>query len=95
MRLNLVPGQTNIGADDDQVAWLTKVGCGSIDANHARTAWSFDRICGKPVSIGDVINLDTLMDQNAGSIQKIAIYGNGTFIIKVCFGHRCAVEFCL
>ena len=94
MRLNLAPGQTDIGADDDQVAWLTKMGCGSIDANHARTAWSFDCVSGKPVSVGNVINLDPLMDQNAGSIQKIAIYGDGTFIIKVCFGHRCAVEFC-
>ena len=95
MRLNLALGQTDIGADDDQVARLAKMGCGPVDANHTGTAWSFDRICGKPVSIGDVINLDPLMNQDAGSIQKIAIYGNGTFIIKVCFGHRCTVEFCL
>ena len=95
MRLNLARGQIDIGADDYQVAWLTKMGCGPIDANHAGTTWSFDRICGKPVSIGNVINLDPLMNQDAGSIQKIAIYGNGTFIIKVCFGHRCAMEFCL
>ncbi len=94
MRFNFRPVQTHIGANDDKIARLAKMSRGSIDADHARTARPFDCIGGKAVSVGDIVNLNALVDQDAGGVEKIAINGDGTLIIKVGFGDGRTVKFC-
>src|SRR5262245_35761674 len=78
--------------DDDNIALFRQMSSGSIDANSPGAFFCVEGIGLKPVSVGDVPNVNMLVRKDVGGLEQVFIDGDASFIMKVCVGHHGSVD---
>src|SRR5690606_10777174 len=66
--------------------------CGTIDANDAGAGGALNRISCETSSVTDVVDVHLLVRPDIRGFQEGTINRDGTFIIKIRFRHRGAVQ---
>ena len=83
-----------VAADDDSIPGVCLVGGCAIHGNDPGSFLRPDGIGSETFTVGDVIDLYLLVLVYSGLIQKTAVDGAGTIIMKLRMGYAGLVEFC-
>src|SRR3984957_16164297 len=92
VRRSFLGHHPTIAGQNDEVAGLNEVGSGPIDADVTGATSTRDDVGGQTGAVGDVVDVDLFVLQEARALHEIQVDGDGADVVQVGPGDRGAMD---
>jgi hypothetical protein len=92
VRLGFLDAHRRVGADDDLVADACLARGSTVEADDARPRLALDDVGGEALAVVDVVDLDMLVDEQAGGADQVRVDCQRALIMEVAFGDCGAMQ---